>query len=106
MHWPESTTRRPVRTHSPRIDSIEQKPAALMRGSSGEVAMKTLLIAESAVLALAGLPLAVFPSTTIFLLLGAQLDDQVADVERLTEKEADNQLAVRNTEDQMKETMR
>lgn len=39
--------------------------------------MKTLLIAESAVVALAGLPLAVFPSTTIFLLLGAELDDQV-----------------------------
>ena len=53
MHWPESTTRRPVRTYSPRIDSIGQKPRALMRGSS-EVAMRTLLIAESALLALAG----------------------------------------------------
>lgn len=39
--------------------------------------MKTLLIAESVVVALAGLPLALFPSTTIFLLLGAELDDQV-----------------------------
>jgi hypothetical protein len=77
MHWPESTTRRPVRTYSPRIDSIGQKPRALMRGSSGEVAMRTLLIAESALVALAGLPLALFPSTTIFLLLGAELDDQV-----------------------------
>jgi hypothetical protein len=39
--------------------------------------MKTLVIAELAVVALAGLPLALFPSTTTFLLLGAELDDQV-----------------------------
>ena len=39
--------------------------------------MRTPLIAESALVALAGLPLALFPSTTIFLLLGAELDDQV-----------------------------
>jgi hypothetical protein len=39
--------------------------------------MKTLLIAELAVVALAGLPLALFPSATISLLLGTELDHQV-----------------------------
>jgi hypothetical protein len=39
--------------------------------------MKTLLIAEFAVVALAGLPLALFPSATISLLLGPELDHQV-----------------------------
>jgi hypothetical protein len=39
--------------------------------------MKTLLIAEFAVIALAGLPLALFPAATISLLLGSELGHQV-----------------------------
>jgi hypothetical protein len=42
--------------------------------------MKTLLIAESAVVALAGLPLAVFPSVMVSLPLGSPLDDPVGTV--------------------------